>query len=303
MSIHARREPRHAFEAVVRLQGSHENATAEGLSQDLSRRGIRVRMTLSALRPDAPRFAEVLESIREHFGRGATVLLPGVGNHGGRTLAKDAIVVRLVSEANAEGCLDVGLLFLDPLTEEEVALIGAPNVIAVPGDDAADRELVEWEDVDRALTAATTRGPSPRIIARGTSADADATTTRRLVARPKQRHMATIEAIARGGMKADGYTEMLTPEAVLVRLPGAAIGDRGEIRSLSDVAASFSDLYGERIRLVIGPGAAPLWRGWGRLGGFEAATEDAADVVVLVALERTMDAEARVRVGLDSRPR
>lgn len=297
MSIHARREPRHTYQVPARLDGV-DGASAHGMTQDLSRRGVRLRLRLDVLCPSTPRFAEVLEAIREGFGRRASIVLPGAGLGANRSLAKEAIVVRLVSESDGPDAIDVGLLFLDPLTEEEAALLGAPHGVAVPGDDAPDREETDWE-----VVAQDPPGPPQRrgrFIRRGATPSV-VSSGRHMVSRPKQRHTARIESLRPGGRSQEGYTEVLTPEAVLVRMSGAALDAHGDIRPLPEVAAAFSELYGERIRLTLGGGvgSGSLWRGWGRLSGFESAPDDSADVIVMVALERAMDAETRVRVGLD----
>ena len=297
MSIHARREPRHAYQVPARLEGV-DGCSTHGMTQDLSRRGVRLRLRLDTLCPQNPRFAEVLETIREGFGRRASIVLPGAGLGANRSLAKEAIVVRLVSESDGPDAIDMGLLFLDPLTEEEAALLGAPMGVAVPGDDAPDREQTDWDEVAKDPAGPPQRrgrfirrGATPGVVSSG----------RHMVSRPKQRHKARIDSLRPGGRSQEGHTEVLTPEAVLVRMGGAALDANGDVRALPEVAAAFSELYGERIRLTLGAGTGTshLWRGWGRLGGFESAPDDPADIIVMVALERTMDAETRIRVGLD----
>ncbi|MGE0193701.1 MAG: PilZ domain-containing protein [Planctomycetota bacterium] len=297
MSIHARREPRHVYKVPARLEGQ-EGAAVHGMTQDLSRRGVRLRLRLDALCPQAPRFAEVLERIREGYGRRASIVLPGAGPSSNRTLAKEAIVVRLVSETDGPEAIDVGLLFLDPLSEEEAALLGAPMGVAIPGEDAPDRAETDWDQVAQEPAGPPQR--TPRLIRRGATPGV-AASGRHMVSRPKQRHKARLDSLRPGGRSQDGFTEVLTSEAVLVRLKGAAVDVHGDIRPLPEVAAKFSELYGERVRLSLGGGGGtePVWRGWGRLGGFEAALDDPADIIVIVALERAMDAETRIRVGLD----
>ncbi len=294
MSIHARREPRHAFHVPARLVGA-DGRSAVGSTQDLSRRGLRLRLKLDAVCPETPRFAEVLAAIRDAFGKRASVVMSGHALGAGRLLSKEAIVVRLVTAADGPDALDVGLLFLDPLSEEEAAILGAPSTVVVPGDDAPDREETDWDEVAR-LSLIPRK--VPRIVARGVSPGAPSA-GRKLIARPKQRHPAVVQSLRAGGTSVSGHTEVLTAEAVLVRLKGAALDEDFEVRPLAAVAASFSELYGERIRLTLGAPEDPVWRGWGRLGGFEAAADSAADVIVMVALERPMDDQARIRAGLD----
>ena len=279
-----RRDPRHTFKIPVSIVGRRQQELSASCC-DLSRSGVRVRVRLADLHLGPARFADLLEDIRNRFSGGMTIKFFNAGIHGARAVCKDAVMVRLVTADDGLQNIDIGCLFAVPLSLDEIAALGAPSGIDSGRRESTPREELNWE----ALQLAVTREAAERDGGRPAEG-------RRLVARPRQQHPAEIRGESLPMKRLSGTTELLTPHAIMVRIPRHLHEVEG---GLSHVASNFASRFGERIRLYLGELAEPAYVGWARVGGFEVAHDDGADVIISLMLERPMDRPARELLGLD----
>lgn len=301
MSATSRREARQPFEVPVTLRGTGELKVVAAC-KDVSRSGFRVRVSLALLGASDVRFVEVLERVKETFGRGVQVEFRSAGMHGSRVFSKSAMIVRLAQGSEDGRTIDLGCLFSEPLGDEEMALLGAsvgvPERLRRGGRDSV-REELSFEAVSRAEADGRLK-QAPRFVARGSSRDGTRVVGRHLVARPKQRHDAFMRSIAPGGDRIQGHTELLTPHAMLVRISGAGtkLGLPRDAQ-LTDVAEAFGRKFTEHVELALGPAGMPLWSGPVRVGGFEIPPDGSDAMLVTLVLDRPLEQAERVAMGLD----
>lgn len=275
-----RRATRVALEVPAAVLGRSGALDAE--VRDVSLSGVRLFLRAESL--DLPVPPDLLEAALAVKSALAETFPVKLDFEKATEIERAATLARLVLPSYEPGCIELGCMFAEPLTPEDLTrLCGASPRVG-----ASDRRAVPRVGPSEDEPSA----PEPQVESGEDLAPA------REDDRGPVKHPLRVFVSAKGEEKPLlCHSTHVDHEGLHVRASDAAIGAEDAV----EAALLFSRRYGTAVSLKIVDGVRPLWSGPADILGMEILFDRPGDLLLTVALARDLRTDDLERLGLRSR--
>jgi len=272
------------FGGSVRIASRRGPVSAQ--IQDLSRSGIRVRVSAEALGfPPSPHLAPSAKNMNAALGVRFEVAFHVEVL--GRLVHRRTTLTRLAIPSDCPEALDLGCRFETELTVDEISILGAhlPPKRSRKHDEPAHVEVVEELPPAEEPSSDVTIAP-----------DNDGWVS--LESSPVRAYVNGRDAAGTHALVCEAKS--VSPDALQIwcrsDVNRAALGEHDIVRA----AVRFSDTYGDDVELRVTRGSESVWGGSARVRGVEFDPEQPQAMLLTVGFERPLRPEDRTRFGLSA---